>query len=665
MKKSLSVLFLIVTLGHAVIAESRAPRSAPLAVPAISSLSAASLSQAGRLRISGTGFGAAQNGGVIKIGGVSALVSRWSDNAITAYLPDSTPLGTDAVQVVNSAGMSNIVQMQVTARPAATGHVLWRFKADSYTIRSRPAVGADGTVYAADTDGHLYALTPGGGLKWIFNSGPGDLEQPVSVGSDGTIYIANLQTVFAVHPDGSLKWSRNTGALIFAGPTAGPDGNVYGADDDFGNSSGLGAFVLSGATGAIIANKPGFSVRLGYNGFEVVFGPPNQWYFATNAAGAVTPAGSLFAFTLGTANQLWAQPAEGQPRLQPSGNIVLLDGNRIHYGLVDYSSSSALVWRSMGELAGTVYPGVDAQSQVDVGPDGNVYVGALKSGVGWSLTSLNVNGTFRWRFLDADRIPTNPAVNAQNTAVLYAANGTNEPSHVHALTTAGALLWTEILPVEDGGNIQISSTPRFSNDGSAAYAGTVVNAQSDTYCYLYAFAVIDAPLQLLGASSLKTHGSAGVFGVNLPLTGTPGVESRNGGSNGDHTIAFTFNTTLASGEASVTVGPGSVSGAPVISGNVLTVNLTGIGNGRTATVTLHNVRSAANELLPDTAVSASFLLGDITNSGTVTAADVGQAKTQSGAAVDNTTARIDVNLSGVVNVSDISLIKSQSGARLQ
>ena len=68
------------------------------------------------------------------------------------------------------------------------------------------------------------------------------------------------------------------------------------------------------------------------------------------------------------------------------------------------------------------------------------------------------------------------------------------------------------------------------------------------------------PLQLLSVVSRKTHGSAGNFEINLPLTGEPGVECRNGG--GDYTIVVTFNNSMMSGTASVTSGIGSIAGTP-------------------------------------------------------------------------------------------------------
>jgi hypothetical protein len=42
------------------------------------------------------------------------------------------------------------------------------------------------------------------------------------------------------------------------------------------------------------------------------------------------------------------------------------------------------------------------------------------------------------------------------------------------------------------------------------------------------------------AVSRKTQGNAGSFGVDLPLSGTPGIECRSGGATSDYTIVVTF-----------------------------------------------------------------------------------------------------------------------------
>src|SRR5262249_16050235 len=44
--------------------------------------------------------------------------------------------------------------------------------------------------------------------------------------------------------------------------------------------------------------------------------------------------------------------------------------------------------------------------------------------------------------------------------------------------------------------------------------------------------------------SRKTHGGAGTFDVNLPLTGTPGIECRTGGATSDYQIVVTFPGTV-------------------------------------------------------------------------------------------------------------------------
>src|SRR5207244_8871945 len=51
-------------------------------------------------------------------------------------------------------------------------------------------------------------------------------------------------------------------------------------------------------------------------------------------------------------------------------------------------------------------------------------------------------------------------------------------------------------------------------------------------------------VQLNAVASRKVHGDAGTFDVDLPLTGSPGVECRSGGASGDYTLVFSFANTL-------------------------------------------------------------------------------------------------------------------------
>lgn len=166
-----------------------------------------------------------------------------------------------------------------------------------------------------------------------------------------------------------------------------------------------------------------------------------------------------------------------------------------------------------------------------------------------------------------------------------------------------------------------------------------------------------APLQLTTAVSRKTHGAAGTFDISLPLSGTPGLESRTG----NYTMVATFTNNVVSGNASVTSGVGTVNGAPVFSGNTMTINLTGVATAQTLTVTLSGVTDVFSQVLPDTPISMRVLIGDTNANGTVNAADVSLTKAQLGQNVTATNFRADPNANGVINSADVAIVKSHLG----
>ena len=177
---------------------------------------------------------------------------------------------------------------------------------------------------------------------------------------------------------------------------------------------------------------------------------------------------------------------------------------------------------------------------------------------------------------------------------------------------------------------------------------------------------VPSPLNLISVVSRKTHGNAGTFDVNMPLTGTPGIECRSGGSNGAFTIVFTFaNPVTNVAEAKVASGSGSVSGAAVgTDAHQYLVNLTGVTNAQTITVNLTNVYDSAGNNTSVISVPMSFLLGDTTGDGSTNSSDVSQTKSKSGSAVNSTNFRNDVTVEGTLNSSDVSLVKSKSGTAL-
>jgi len=141
----------------------------------------------------------------------------------------SPMLGSDDIYIVNGQGKLFVVMPD--------GTVKWTAQAGP-VLKGSPAMGYGPTVYIPSTDGKLYAVDPPasggreGSVRWTFDFGehlgptPLVTTQPApgapgggggasgigsgaspTVAQDGTIFIgANNSNMYAIRPDGSLKW---------------------------------------------------------------------------------------------------------------------------------------------------------------------------------------------------------------------------------------------------------------------------------------------------------------------------------------------------------------------------------------------------------------------------------------------------------------------------
>ena len=172
-------------------------------------------------------------------------------------------------------------------------------------------------------------------------------------------------------------------------------------------------------------------------------------------------------------------------------------------------------------------------------------------------------------------------------------------------------------------------------------------------------------VQPLKAVSRKIHGGTGTFDMDLPLNAAPAIECRSGGASGSYQVVVTFAKAVMVTGATVTPGSGgtaSVSGSPIVSGNNVAVNLTGVSNAQTLTVNLIGVSDGTNT--DNVSVPMSVLIGDTNEDGFVNSVDISQTKSQPGKAVTNANFREDLNADGFINSADISLVKSRSGTAL-
>jgi len=154
------------------------------------------------------------------------------------------------------------------------------------------------------------------------------------------------------------------------------------------------------------------------------------------------------------------------------------------------------------------------------------------------------------------------------------------------------------------------------------------------------------------------------FEINLPLSGSPGIECRSGDPSPNlHNIFFYFsNSVTFTANATVSCGTITFRGS---NGNPISVEFDGTNcNQQYVTVTLTGIQDGYGQTLPSATVVVGLLLGDTTGNGAVNASDVAQVKSQSGQQITGSNFREDVNVNTVINSSDIVLVKSKAGTSL-
>jgi hypothetical protein len=176
----------------------------------------------------------------------------------------------------------------------------------------------------------------------------------------------------------------------------------------------------------------------------------------------------------------------------------------------------------------------------------------------------------------------------------------------------------------------------------------------------YEIQTVIPPVLPLSAVSRKVHGAT-PFDVNLPLTGSPGIECRTGGGGKNFQVVVTFVAPVTIAGASVTQGSGNVSSTSV-SGAQVTINLSNVNNAQVIQITLTGVNDGTHSSSVN--IPMAVLFGDTTANGSVNASDIGQTKAQSGTAVSASNFREDVTVNNSINSSDVSAVKSASGTAL-
>ena len=332
----------------------------------------------------------------------------------------------------------------------------WKFEVKDI-ISSPPTIGKDGIIYIGTWLNTLYAIYPNGSCKWtikVSKSPTAQIYAP-SIGSDGTLYVPSNVGLYAFYPNGTLKWKFKKGG-DFNFPVVADDGTIYVSTIDrylyaiYPNGTLKWEFKM---------NSPALSPTLGPDG--TIYAPTDG-----STLYAVYPNGTLKWRFRGMSGAFFSNVVIGD-----DGIVYVANGDRLHAlypnGTVKWSTelpTAPLFTPSLGP-DGTIYvPGPTRLTAVS--PDGNVkwvFVvssdskssemstlaigkeGTIYFGFGRSLYAVNPDGTLKWKTkLTTDIKPfdfchiNSPVIGEDGTVYICTwfgrgGSGTTSWGYVHAI----------------------------------------------------------------------------------------------------------------------------------------------------------------------------------------------------------------------------------------
>ena len=298
-------------------------------------------------------------------------------------------------------------------------------------ITGAPAIGADGTLYFGGgfPDFKVYAVAPDGSLKWSYAANESFDNCSPAIGGDGTIYFGCYDgTVTAFAPEGTVLWQRNLNAgYTNDSPALAPDGTLFlHADDGFlyALDSKSGAtkwrYDVGVHTFASPAIAPDGTIYQASDDKHLYALRPDgtlKWQFATDgttySAPAIDGVGNIY-FTTYESSKLWSVTPAGAQRWSYAATTgsatsasptLSADGSTVYFG------DGAGFFHAVNSADGTrqwrfTLGDSVYSSTAAVDSKGVIYVGAYDG----KLYALNANGTLKRTWDTGQKIRSSPAI---------------------------------------------------------------------------------------------------------------------------------------------------------------------------------------------------------------------------------------------------------------
>lgn len=305
----------------------------------------------------------------------------------------STGYGFDySSAAIDSGGTIYIANFDTLYAFNPDGTVKWTYTTSPYNLfGSSPAIDSDGTIYIGSNDGNLYAFNPDGTIKWSITLG-NILNSSPAIEPDGTIYVVDENsTLYAINPDGTLNWSYTIDGYVSSAPSVGSDGTIYIGVYSQPNSY-LYAMSPDGRTEKWIFLYPVFG---GTYHITPGIGPDGTIYIGNSG-------GDFYAINSSDGSLKWLYPSGGSFE----GSSPVISANGIIY--IGSTGGTMYAFNPDGTIRWSYNPG-DGTSfrHLSIGPDGEVYAGAVP---GTNGISLYVFGSTPPGTLDISSTPSGASI---------------------------------------------------------------------------------------------------------------------------------------------------------------------------------------------------------------------------------------------------------------
>ena len=290
---------------------------------------------------------------------------------------------------------------------------------ETLELNSGIVIGKDSSIFCSSSQllqGGLYSFTSDYKLKWKLNTSE-SYETPI-IAKDSTIYFMDVNSLFAVKSDGTIKWTYQIepGNLQIRGLTIGLDGTLYFID---GNKS-LNAINPNGSRNWSMTDNRFYP--WGNNG--LVFAPDGKTLYTTSHDNAV------LAIDVINKSIKWIFTYKQvdlpvPPIVDCQGNIYINaknEKNEIYF--YSLKSDGTIRWQYQTNDTILYQPTIDKM--------GNLYLASSK------LYSLDYTGNLRWK-IDMGK-PSGCALVCDAEGTVYAGVD-SQTLEIYAIDSSGKIKW--------------------------------------------------------------------------------------------------------------------------------------------------------------------------------------------------------------------------------